>query len=148
MDYFNYLIEKLATLIEVTTLKFLTTGAVAFVTFFFGSIYNEALLAILMLLVFDTILGIAASVFEGRGITSRRFGRSLIKGIVYFTAISAGYFADQTIPYALIESTMIAFIGVTEFISILENMGRLGYKTPKKLLNQLQDIQEGRLVSK
>jgi phage-related holin len=56
-------------------------------------------------------------------------------------SISAGYFADITIGWNLIQSVMVGFIGVTEFISILENMGRMGYQTPKKLLNQLKDFQ-------
>ena len=39
---------------------------------------------------------------------------------------------------------MVAFVGITEFISILENIGRLGYQTPKKLLNQLKEYRDNK----
>lgn len=120
-------------------MKLLTTGAVSLASFLFGEVYHDAIVAIVMLMTIDTILGMAAALKENQALTSRRFGRAVVKGIVYLTAVSAGYFADLTIPYNFIQSTMVGFVGVTEFISILENMGRLGYKTPKKLLNQLHE---------
>jgi len=88
-----------------------------------------------------TLLGVSAAYEEGQAITSRKFSRLVQKAIVYLMAISAGYFADITIGWHVVQATMVAFIGVTEFISVLENMGRLGYQTPKKLLNQLKDFQ-------
>jgi len=137
MTEIQYLQTKLTALAEPSTVKLLTTGLVTLVSFFFGEVYNDAITGIIMLMIMDTVLGMAAARHEGQNITSRRFSRAVVKGIVYLSAISAGYFADLTIPGAFIQSTMVAFVGVTEFISILENMGRLGYKTPKKLLNQL-----------
>lgn len=134
-----YFQQIISTVIEPTIFKFVTTGALMF-TFFFGDFHQQAILAILMLMIFDTILGVMATVHEGQAITSRKFSRVVQKGTVYFMAISAGYFADLTIGWAVIQATMIAFIGVTEFLSIMENMGRLGYETPKKLLNQLKDF--------
>ncbi len=110
----------------------------------FGDFYNDALLGITILMVMDTILGVSASYVEGTPISSRRFGRAVVKGAIYFMAISAGYFADLTIPFDIIQGTMIAFVGVTEFISILENIGRMGYETPKKLLNQLKEYRDSK----
>lgn len=135
-----YFQEIISTVIEPSMLKIATTGALIF-TFFFGDFHQLAILAVLMLMIFDTIMGIMATVHEGQAITSRKFSRVVQKGTVYFMAISAGYFADLTIGWAVIQATMIAFIGVTELISILENMGRMGYATPQKLLNQLKDFQ-------
>lgn len=111
------------------------------ISFFFGHLYNDAIVALMMLMFFDTVLGIGATLYEGKAITSRKFSRVLHKGIVYLSSISAGYFLDQTIPFAMAQSSMIGFVAVTEFISILENMGRMGFQTPKKLLNQLKDFQ-------
>lgn len=139
MTYLYALQSKVIALVEFPILKAFIAYMVVVGTFFFGQIYNEALVAIVMLMVFDTVLGMAASWQEGQPITSRKFVTGVIKGIVYFTAISAGYFVDQTVPLEVAQSTMIAFVGVTEFISILENVGRLGYQTPKKLLNQLRE---------
>lgn len=126
--------------IEPTALK-AVTSSVLLVGFFFGDLYTQGLIAVLMLIIFDTILGMMAEWSEGHPITSRKFARVLQKSIVYLIAISSGYYADHAINFTVIQSLMIGFVGVTEFISILENMGRMGYQTPKKLLNQLKDFQ-------
>lgn len=133
-------VETAFAVLELTTVKIIASVSLSIFFFLFGELYVQALIAVAMLMVFDTILGVAATYSEGMPITSRRFSRVLVKGILYFTAISAGYFADLTVPFDLIQATMIAFVGVTEFISILENVGRMGYETPKKLLNQLRDF--------
>jgi len=132
--------EIVTTIFEPTFLK-VGTSAIMTISFLFGDFHSQALIAILMLMVFDTILGVMATYHENNPITSRRFSRVIQKGAVYFIAISAGYYADTTISFDITQSTMIGFIGITEFISILENMGRLGYQTPKKLLNQLKGFQ-------
>tara|TARA_R100001086_G_C11847959_1_gene260625 strand:- start:10054 stop:10482 length:429 start_codon:yes stop_codon:yes gene_type:complete len=139
----SYLAAKFLELIHVTSLKVFTSATVV-VVFMFGDFYNDALLGITILMVMDTILGVSASYVEGTPISSRRFGRAVVKGAIYFMAISAGYFADLTIPFDIIQGTMIAFVGVTEFISILENIGRMGYETPKKLLNQLKEYRDSK----
>ena len=132
--------EIVTTIFEPTILKIGASIAIT-IFFLFGDIHLQALIAVLMLMVFDTILGLMATYHEGQPITSRKFSRIIQKGTVYFIAISSGYYADTTINFDIIQATMIGFIGITEFISILENMGRLGYQTPKKLLNQLKDFQ-------
>lgn len=115
-------------------------ASLVFISFLFGNFYHDAILAVLMLMVIDTIFGIGATVAENKPITSRRFARTIHKSIVYLLAISAGYFLDTTLPFAVAQATMVGFVGTTEFISILENMGRMGYQTPKKLLNQLKEF--------
>ena len=119
----------------------LSAGFMLTVSFLFGNLYHDAIVAVLMLMVFDTMLGVGATVYEGSALTSRKFARAIYKGIIYMVSISAGYFLDTTMPIALAQTTMIGFIAVTEFISILENMGRMDMETPKKLLNQLKDFQ-------
>ena len=132
--YFHDIIN---TVIEPTLLKAAVSVAITF-TFLFGDFHTQGVIAVLMLMTFDTILGVMATYSEGGAITSRKFSRVVQKGIVYFIGISAGYFVDITIGWSVIQATMIGFIGITEFISILENVGRMGYETPKKLLNQLK----------
>ena len=134
-----YFSDIINTVIEPSMLKLCLAFVLSF-SFLFGDFHSPAIVAVLMLMIFDTALGVMATWTEGNAITSRKFSRVVQKGIVYFTSISAGYFTDITIGWNLIQSTMIAFIAVTEFISILENMGRMGFETPKKLLNQLKDF--------
>ena len=135
-DIFNIIISTFTP----TWPKILASLALFF-TFMLGENHNQAVVAVIMLMTIDTCLGVAAVVYEGEAITSRKFSRVLHKGIVYMLSIAAGHFLDITMPYALAQSTMLGFIAVTEFISILENIGRMGFKTPKKLLNQLKDFQ-------
>ena len=138
-----YFHDIVTTIIEPSLLKIAASFVLGFL-FLFGDFHTQGIIAVLMLMIFDTILGVTATYQEGQAITSRKFSRVVQKGVVYMMAISAGYFADLTVAGSgvqIIQPTMIAFVGITEFISILENMGRLGYKTPKKLLNQLKDFQ-------
>lgn len=144
MNELSYTLQKIATLIEPTIIKGIFAAVLSLLFFMFGSLYTDALMAILMLMIIDTILGVAAVCKEDGVITSRRFSRVVIKGIIYFTSISAGYFADSTIPVAFVQGTMVAFVGITEFISILENIGRLGYQTPKRLLNDLREYRDSK----
>ena len=137
-----YIVEKAQSVFEPTALKFYVSSMLTVFFFFFGNLYTEALSAIVMLMVLDAVLGVWASKKEGAAITSTRFADSVKKGIVYFMAISAGYFVDLTVPFDIVQATMVGFVGVTEFISVLENVGRMGYQTPKKLLNQLRDFQK------
>lgn len=137
------LAEIILTTFTPTLLK-LSTVFVLTVSFFFGDLYHDAIVAVLMLMIFDTVLGVAAVYYEGRAITSRGFARVIYKGFVYMVSISAGYFLDSTLPISVAQTTMIGFVAVTEFISILENMGRLDMETPKKLLNQLHDFQSAK----
>jgi phage-related holin len=137
----DFILNKVTQVFEISTLKITLSILISFGFFLFGNLHTEALVAIVMLLLLDTVLGVTASVHEGNSITSSRFSRAMLKSIVYLTSISAGYYADTTLPFDIIQSTMIAFVGVTEFISILENIGRMGFNTPKRLLFQLKEFQ-------
>jgi toxin secretion/phage lysis holin len=132
--------EIVTTAAEPTVLKILTASLVSLTFFLFGDLHTQAITAVLMLVLLDTVFGVVSAYQNGIQITSRRFSRIVQKSIVYLLAISAGYFTDVTIGWHLVQSTMIAFIGVTECISILEKMGQLGYATPQRLLNQLQEF--------
>ena len=144
-EFFHIVIHKVAVIFEPTLIKFVGGALLSLLFFFFGELYTQALIAVLALMVIDTMLGVIASKYEGETITSRRFRHGFAaKAIIYFTAISAAYFADLTIPITVIQTTMIAFVGISEFISILENMGRLGYNTPQKLLNQLRTYRDNK----
>lgn len=136
MDFINIIY----TTFYPTIAKLTATVILAFL-FLFGDAHIQGVIAVFMLIVIDTIMGIWATYYEGQAITSRKFSRVVQKATVYFLAISTGYFTDVAIGMVFIQAGMIAFVGITECISILENIGRLGYQTPKKLLNQLKDFQ-------
>ncbi len=135
--------EIITTLFEPTLLKIVASGVLVFL-FLFGNFHTQGIIAILMLMTIDTIFGVMAAYANGEVITSRRFSRVVQKGIVYLMAISAGYFTDLTIGWQVVQATMIGFIGVTEFVSITEKMAKMGYQTPQRLLNQLQEYKNGK----
>ena len=132
-------VDIIQTTFEPSIIKLALSLVITF-SFLFGEFHAQGVIAVLMLMTFDTILGVMAAYSQGEPITSRRFSRVVQKGCVYLIAISAGSFTDTTIGWHMAQSTMIAFIAVTEFVSIIEKMGKLGYETPKKLLNQLQEF--------
>ena len=144
LETISYTATKTVQVVEPTSIKALAAVLLSLGFFLFGNLHWQALTAIVMLMIFDTILGVIAAVHEGDAISSSKMARVLLKGTVYLTAISAAYYADATIPLDFIQATMIAFVGVTEFISILENIGRLGYATPNKLLNNLKDYRDSK----
>jgi phage-related holin len=137
-DITTYLIHLYDAIGQHLAYKVMVSLGLVVSSFMFGDLYNEAMLGVVMLISIDFWTGLTASKLEGTPITSRRGLGSILKGTVYLVSISAAHFADLTVPGAFIQMTMIAFVGVNEFISILENVGRMGFRTPQKLLNQLR----------
>jgi len=137
-DIISYLGHLLHILGDHILIKLLVACLLTLFTFFFGELHTQAIMAVVMLMIFDFWTGIIASRQEGRPITPRVAMRSVLKSGVYMLTISAAFFLDSTIPLTFAETTVIGFVAVTEFISIMENTGRMGFATPKKLLNQLR----------
>lgn len=135
-DAFNIVIAKL---FSIPIWKAFSIFVLTFVSFMLGNVYNMEVLGVVMLMFIDFVTGIIATKYEGRPITSRRMSHSVVKCIVYFLAISAGKFLDQTIPGEIVQYATISFVAVTEFTSIMENIGRMGFETPQKILNVLKD---------
>lgn len=109
--------------------------------FMFDVSKQPALIAIFGLIIFDFITGYAGAKYTGEQIKSAKIFRTAVKLITYFGVISAGFLLEKAIGFnAGADDLLIVFFGATEFISILENMGKLGFQTPKRLLNIAQDI--------
>jgi len=127
-------------------LKIVGAAAFAAYSFLFGVDGTAAMLALIALMVIDLITGtLAAAVPGGPGISSRRAAKTPLKFAVYLMLISSANLADSAIFEGLyIQKTMIAFLALTELISILENSGKLGFGIPKKLLKQLQIYRGGK----
>ena len=56
------------------------------------------------------------------------------------TARIAEFSLPEVIRY--LDDTIIAFLTLTELISIIENTGKMGYAIPKKLLLKLKSIRD------
>ena len=113
-------------------------------TFFFDAVYKDALLSIIFLIVFDFLTAIAANKKSGARIESAKVFRSAVKAAIYFLLISAVHLAENATNRVLpfMDETIMGFLAVTELISIMENVGMMGYAVPQKLLNQLEKFKK------
>jgi len=65
--------------------------------------------------------------------------------VLYFSLISFAFQAEKSfLDFLPIDETVIAFLSITELISIMENMANMGYVVPKKLLKQLRDYRDNK----
>lgn len=105
---------------------------------------NPAILrALMILVVIDFITGIASAKVANEQIRSRAAVRSAFKVAVYGLLVSAGHLTEVIVPGNLfIEEAVVSFLALTELISVIENIGKMGFAVPSKLLNQLQKLRD------
>ncbi len=114
-------------------------GAIA-VDFSFGDISRPLLSAIFMLILFDFITAIIAVRKSKEKIQSSKIFNTALKYVLYFIAISAGYFTELVIGTELfIAKTIMIFLAMTELYSIGENIQKAGYPMPLKLMKDIKN---------
>lgn len=106
-----------------------------------------------ILVIMDTITGVAASYNSGDAIKSARFSRVLSKILVYSCVIGAVSVAFKALPGALpmrepAVSAVIGMIIVTELISIIENADRMDLKIVPKWIRNIVREQQRRFERK
>lgn len=125
--------------------KIFVGEVVALYAFFFSLPQWQLMLALACMVTFDTVTGILASRKEGHAIESRKLCRAGVKLFVYSVMVSTMHFTDIAVhvpvDWLTLEIGMIAFLTATEAVSILENIGRMGYATPKRILGILEHYQ-------
>lgn len=103
----------------------------------FGIENYDFLIALFLLVIIDLITGISASVKHGYSIESRKVFKTATKTVVYLLFVAAAHLTTRIVPASdFIAIGVVSFLGLTEFFSIMENIAKCGYRTPKKLLNQ------------
>lgn len=136
--------EVIHKLFDAALLK--TIASVFFVAVYFGfdSVQHQALIALFILMWIDCFTAMWAAYKTGITIQSAKFFRTPIKIVIYFGLIYASRITEYALPSILliIDETVIAFCVATEFISIMENINKLGYPVPTKLLNKLINIRD------
>lgn len=112
--------------------------------FFIDNLLAKAITALFFLIIFDWLTGMLAVRKTGEQIKSSKFVRTPIKIAIYFLLVSSGRIAEYSLPEAIhyIDDIIIAFLTTTELISIIENVGKMGYAIPKKLLAKLKKVNE------
>lgn len=103
----------------------------------------------------DLFSGVAASLIEGRGLSSRTAIKGVARKLLSLFAVAFGTFLDVLLPWSAalagIDITMnlhfsaviSAYICITESISVLENLYRAtGQKMPRGIANILEIAKE------
>ncbi len=134
------------TLIGTTATDHLTLKTVAsflFVigSFLFAGLSTNALIGLIILIVIDYITGILVAKKNGELISSKQSLRTPVKVLVYYTMVACGHIVEYGVPTPVqfVDDTILTFLLITEFLSILKHFGNLGYKTPSKLINNLRE---------
>jgi toxin secretion/phage lysis holin len=112
-------------------------------SFLFDPLQHMSLIALLVLIIFDTITGVSAAFKSGEEIKSSKILRAAIKICFYFLFVSAGHLCETVIAnFVPIQATITAMLALTELVSIMENMGKMGYTVPQTLLNKLKNLRD------
>ncbi|MCW5941083.1 MAG: phage holin family protein [Fimbriimonadaceae bacterium] len=104
---------------------------------------REAGLAAFGMVLLDTLTGLAAAVATGQPVRSARFGRVVAKIFGYGATIAVCAVVTRHVPGAapwqpVSVSAVVTLIIVTEAISVLENVRRLGVRLPLGLERALE----------
>ena len=143
-DTYEYIVYVIVAALHPSTVKTLFAVIFIAVSFLFDLNQSSSLIALFVLILIDFITGISAAKYLGEPIRSSKIKHTAIKVTAYFAVIAGAQLAEHGLVdfLAVIDETVIAFFLLTELISLLENVGRLGIQTPQKLLNQLRDTKK------
>ena len=123
--------------------KGLIGGVIAFFLYLVGANNIIILQALLVLIAIDFVTAIGGAYTLGVPIESRRALKSATKVIVYTMFVSAGHLTSIILLNTIwIEVAVISFLALTELVSIMENIGKMGYTVPQTLLNRLKDLRD------
>lgn len=125
-----------------TILKAVGTIIYTLFSFFFDNAQSAGLIALFILIIFDFVTALANAYHKKIEIESRKIFVTAVKIVIYFGLIASGHIAERAIPLlsGFLDETLLAFLVLTELISILENVGKLGFAIPKRMLNQIKKL--------
>lgn len=143
LPYFKYII---VTVFKPSTLKVIVAIFLAIYGFFFDHSQLHSHVALFFLVLIDFFTGVSAAKRTGEKIKSAKIRHTALKMSAYFTMIASAHLAESGLPSFLqvLDETVVAFLLVTELVSLLENMQRMGYETPKKLLEKLSEFKKSK----
>jgi toxin secretion/phage lysis holin len=97
---------------------------------------TQILVSVYVLILLDTTTG-AAYAAKTKTISSRGIYRTAVKCLVYFVMLTVGRIVDKHAPIQFAAPIMDSFLVMTEALSILENLAKLGFPVPTKLMQKL-----------
>lgn len=100
---------------------------------------EEALVTVTVLIFLDTFTGALKALKAGK-LSSSGFFRFSLKCVVYFILMATAALVDKVMPVPFASIIMVTFLAATEAISIMENLGSMGYAVPTSLVQKLRSI--------
>lgn len=130
---------------ESFSIKALLGAVLSILAYLFDPTQHAALLALFILTLADFCFGVTASRKEGQPLRSSKVRRTAIKMTVYFAIVAMTRITENAIPLlSFMDETLVGFLAATELLSILENVGRMGYAVPAKLTKILGDYTQNK----
>ena len=105
----------------------------------YSYLFNDGsvLIPVFTLVIFDSITGVMKAC-KAKELSSQGFVRVAMKFTAYLIMIATAGVLDREFPGQYATTSMKSFLMVTEAISIMENIGALGWPVPLKLLEYLK----------
>lgn len=145
-QYISSTIDAVNNACTITVAKCAVAILVIFANITFGDVDAAILVGVGALTIMDFVTAIMREYKLGRKIESRKVMKTAVKLFVYGLMISASYVTESVIGIKAfnlpVTEVMATFIAVTELVSILENVGDMGFVIPKKLLGSLKEYTE------
>jgi phage-related holin len=141
---FTYLINLAGNVCKDVFLKCAGTGILVISEFLVDDVLAKAMLGLLILILFDWVTGTMAARHTGDHIKSAKIFRTPVKIVVYFMLVTGARISEYSLPDMVhfIDETVVAFLTLTEMISLLENTGKMGYPIPIKILKKLRKLRD------
>ena len=132
------------TVFSNTSLKLTTGIGIGIYSFLFDPLKTQLYYAIAVLIVFDFITAVVSALKNKIKITSHEASRTLVKLLLYGIMVSAATMVDRFVMgfAQLFSDLTMAFIAITEFISIIENIRRYGLEVPTSVLARLKFLKK------
>lgn len=102
--------------------------------------YHDKITIVVSFIALDTVTGVLKA-YKNHMLSSSGFFRFALKLLVYFILLATGSLLDKALPvtdYVSALSMFVAFLSLTEALSVLENVSSLGYSVPTKILSALR----------
>ena len=132
--------EKLSHVFDFFHFKIILSLFIAYVSCLFNNQYN-VLIGLFILIALDTLTGVWCAI-RTKEVSSRGFYRATVKCLVYFIMLLVARIVDKSVPLPFASIIMDSFLVITESISILENIGKLGFMVPQVLISKLKALQK------
>src|SRR5688500_7891524 len=137
--YIQHVVAVCESLKNVSLIKIAGAGLFSVYAFLFGVDVPHVLMGLVTLTAIDFVTAIAAAKKTGEAIQSAKALRSAFKIWVYSLLTIAANLADVSLLASSfpinIKMLLLAYLSVSELISILENASKANISTPARLLN-------------